>query len=281
MHKQNYINKNNKNVQKKYMCFSFYDLYCIKSSTKKNITFSVCDMDYSTYHNVVSLQEINEHTIKVHTNKFGIMCKQSKIEDRIRWKIFRNYQLRNFIQIFEDVIIYKHLQAIWFSYNRKIITNLINKFCYYFCELPKSILNTNFNILYINQLNIETLKIIIQYTFKIEIFKLKKIKTKQQKYKYSDYTIGDNFVLSKNTIGEKTQNKDTFALQISCNEHTYNKILKNFEQKNEILKYVKNIKLNILVKTKIKLKYNLKQSYLGRNFITKNYQEKEIYTVLI
>ena len=271
------------NLQKKYMCIYFYDLYCISIIYNKNFVFSGCYMEYSTYHDIVNIEELQHKTLSIVTNKLGIMCKQSKIEDRIRWKIFQNTKLKKFIQIFENIIIYQHLCAIWLSYNINIIQKIINNFCYYFNKFEQNLLNKNFSKFYIEQLNFENISILLEYIFKIKNIKAQKIKTNKHEYQYSPYQIGKSFFINKNTIGIKKQNINTFAIKIKCNENEYNNIIYNIKNYSILESYIQNIKLNILIKTQISNKYYIKQMLLGRNSIINNKQNNQnnnIYIVL-
>ena len=269
------------NIQKKYLCFSFYDLYCIHTTYNLELNFSGCSMDYYTHHEVVKLTKQN-NIITVYTNRTGILCKQSKLNDKLRWKIFRDKRLCKFMQIFENIIINKHLQAIWLSYNRKYLNKVIERICYYFSYIETGYVNKNLKVFITEQINHETLEKIIQYIYRdCNIQISDRIKNKSYSYSLSENFLGKNFYVAKTPIGIKKFNNNIYAIKMFCDANNYYKILKTIDQRKNISIYIKNINIKILIQTNITKKYFLGDCRLNFSFIIGDYYNKNIYTVLI
>jgi len=236
-------------------------------------------MDYHTYHDITKINKIGTSTL-IFTNKTGITCKQALIEDRIRMKIFRNKTLCAFIEIFENIIIKKHLKAIWFSYNRKYLTKIFVSLCYYFNKLPQQLLLQNIQVFCTEQLNYEAIEKIIQHTYNIQNVNIW-LCNKKYVVSRSEYFLGINFIIGKTNIGYNKYDNKSIVINITCEENEYHNFLFKQKHNSEIIKqYTVNLKIKITITTIINRNYGIGKTYIGCNFFTTKITNKKVVQIL-
>ena len=217
-------------LQKKYMCYSFYDYHCVNKFIKNEIT--LCATDTTSPYSIYKAIQIEDRIVFM-TNEIGIFCIYGKIADRIRIMAIQRKKLLDFLSVFDKIIIKLHIEAISIIHNSYYMELVFYKLCSYFHTLEKKFIINNIADLYSDQINIYVLKKLIYYYFNAVVNKVKKLYIGNKYYKeyYSNQIIGQNFTLYKSKLGSLSRSILICGIEFICNENNFNKIIYNKTQK--------------------------------------------------